>query len=398
MSKIDRFMDATNDMLNEEQRKCEDARNEKELYSELKEEAMKKEKQARATVRELELAKLHAEKAKETYAASDETITDGSLEPKTVYVDDERHTTTKSSGVGRSIINLVVAAALLAGGAYGYKLYRESKTGDVKAVDEPTKTASDTVRTNPETKNNDMTYNYENNEVVVTSAPGEEIKTTETEEVVTQEAATEELTTENFETLVADYANKYSNEYSAVSTEDITKFAVVANMDLLAEENPELIKEVAGETTKEEFLNDAAKLIGTTVMNNFNVWNATQSTENFVRVSDVIYGEQKDKMIKIEEYVDRIATAANAGDKDLVNQIVSEFILDMNSGDLSKLDDGVGFVAQVNIAMISDGIARNYLNQENFDMLQILKTSEKYVSNIFTVYDKCTGEVYTRTR
>ena len=113
-------------------------------------------------------------------------------------------------------------------------------------------------------------------------------------------------------------------------------------------------------------------------MHNFTVWNATHSTEGFIRVSDAIYGEQREQMKKIEEYTDRIAAAVNQGDKDLVNQIVSEFLTDLNSGSLSKLDDGVGFVAQVNIATIADGIARNYLNKENFDMFQILKTSEKY--------------------
>ena len=55
------------------------------------------------------------------------------------------------------------------------------------------------------------------------------------------------------------------------------------------------------------------------------------------------------------------------------------------------MDDGVGFASQVNIALIADIFAAGYLNQENFDMLQILKTSEKYVSNIFSVYEGCSS-------
>ena len=328
-------------------------------------------------------------------AYEDETehdLTDEEDSPVIYHTENVTNNTKKSGVIGGIAIG--AAAVLLLGGCW--QLIKQSKTGDVKPVPAPAPENTESIKDMSIDKKNEesIEYNYDENEVVVIAEPVDTVIA----EPIIEVQAEEELTTENFENMVATYANKYSNEYSVVSTEDITKFAVVANIDLLAEENPELIKEVAGEKTKEEFLNDGAKLIGATVMNNFNVWNATHSTEGFVKVSDVIYGEQKDKMIKIEEYVDRIAAAANAGDKDLVNQIVSEFIIDMNSGDLSKLDDGVGFVAQVNIAMISDGIARNYLNQENFDMLQILKTSEKYVSNIFTVYDKCTGEVYTRTR
>ena len=385
MNNIDRFVDATNEMLSEEQRKYEEATNEKALYSELKEEAIKKERKARATMKELELAKLHAEKAKGIHVTSENTKTDHPVETTVVYTEEETHTAKKSGNGIRGFVIGAAAILLLAG---GYKLIKESKTGDIRLTSASMTNTNDDANTNIETvntQNNEVTYNYENNEAVVNEDSSVEVQY-------------EKLTTENFENLVADYANKYSNEYSAVSTEDITKFAVVANIDLLAEENPELIAEIAGDKTREEFLNDGAKLIGATVMNNFNVWNATNSTENFIRVSDIVYGEQKELMLKIEEYVDRIAEAANQGDADLVNEIVSEFLTDMNSGELSKLDDGVGFAAQVYIALISDGIARNYLNQENFDMLQVLKTSEKYVSNIFTVYERCMGDAKTYTR
>jgi len=332
-----------------------------------------------------------------------------------VYGDADRHldddntnvyhteNTTNNTKKGNGVTGFVCGALAVVVLAGGWQLIKKSKTGDVKTVPTSVPEHTDTVIEEPVP--GEPAYDYNENEVVVTAEPEVTVAPVVTAEpVVTPEPVVEaattevELTTENFENLVADYANKYSNEYSAVSTEDITKFAVVGNIDLLAEENPELIREIAGNKTREEFLNDGAKLIGATVMNNFNVWNSTHSTENFVRVSDVIYGSQKNQMLKIEEYVDRIADAANADDKDLVNEIVSQFLVDMNSGDLSKLDDGVGFVAQVNIAMISDGIARNYLNKENFDMLQVLKTSEKYVSNIFTVYERCMGDVKTRTR
>lgn len=371
-----------------EEAKRNDALSEQEIAADMKAEAVKKEREAKAVIRELNVAKAHVEKARVLREEKVENDAEriNVVEKETVVVKEEKK---KSGGFVAGLVVGATALAILAGSV---KLYKESKTGDVK-IAASNVNINDSVKDEPEDLtiiNDEVKYNNEENVVIV-----EENKD---DYELTENVKYEELSNENFENLVANYANKYSEQYTSVSTEDITKFAVVANIDLLCEENPELVSEVAGVKTREEFLNDAAKLIGATVMNNFNVWNATNSTEDFIRVSDIVYGEQKQQMIKIEEYVDRIAEAANMNDADLVNEIVSEFLIDMNSGDLSKLDDGVGFVAQVNIAMISDGIARNYLNQQNFDMFQVLKTSEKYVSNIFTEYDRCLGSGKTHTR
>lgn len=391
MNNIDRFMDAANRMLDEEEQKKVVAANEKALYGELKEQAADREKAARATIREIELAKLHAEKAQGTYVSGETLNADGTVrtipQEEVVYVENE---TTRKSGSG--ITGFIAGAALVLLLAGGWKLYKDAKEGDIKLSSTSTRTVTETeTPESREVQPGDVTNNYENNEVVVI---------TETSSTEAETPVYEELTDDNFEYLVATYAGMYNDAYAKanVSTQDITEFVTIANVDLLAEENPALIAQVANGQTKEEMLNDAAKVIGASVMHNFTVWNATHSTEGFVRVSDAIYGEQREQMQKIEEYTDRIAAAVNQGDKDLVNQIVSEFLTDLNSGSLSKLDDGVGFVAQVNIATIADGIARNYLNKENFDMFQILKTSEKYVSNIFTVIDRCAEEDKTYSR
>lgn len=202
---------------------------------------------------------------------------------------------------------------------------------------------------------------------------------------------TSETINSDFETLVANYTNNNSSAYASVSTSDITKFIAITNIDKIVENNKELAKTLFNEPSTEEYLNDAGKVIASTVMYDFNVWNDTRSTEGFIKVSDAVMGDQRDKMIKIEEYTNRIAEAVNADDKNLVNDITYEFITDLTSGELSKLDDGVGFTSQVYIALISDGIAKDYLDQENFDMLQALKGKEAdvYVSNIFTEYNGC---------
>lgn len=218
---------------------------------------------------------------------------------------------------------------------------------------------------------------------------------TDIDSIATKE---EELSTENFEKLVAEFAKPYIENGINVTTEDITKFVSFVNIDKLAEENPELASELFGTQTREEYLNDAAKIIGMTYMYNHNIYEKEQSTENFIRISDAVYGPQKEKLQLVEEYVTKVA--ASQGNSEEVNKIVSDFLLNLSdpTRELSYLDDGVGFGMQVDIALILNSIGGNDLNQENRDWLQELTSSEKYVSNIFTVYERCTTDANTRTR
>ena len=206
------------------------------------------------------------------------------------------------------------------------------------------------------------------------------------------------MTTEVFEDLTASFAKNLSEKNILVSTEDIAKFVSIANIDVLAEDNKELIQVLLDDQMKEEYLNDAAKVIGAAVMYNLTVWNTTKSTADFIKVSDIVYGDQKNSALLVEKYQDKIAVAVNQNNTELVNSLNSELLTELNSGSLSKLDDGVGFALQVCIATISDGIAKDHLNKENFDMYQIVKTSEKYVSNIFTELDNCQSNNKTITR
>lgn len=285
-----------------------------------------------------------------------------------VETHDEQKEDKKNEKIAKIFISSV--AVILAALAIGYVVTRESKKGKVKFIsNKPTSSMSDNVVQDSNVK--ETTNIIENDNVINKN---------------------------NFENLVSNYVKNNSDKYSNISTGDILKFIALANIDELSENNAELSSQLFNSQSKEEYLNDAAKVIGSTVMYDFNVWNKTRSTEDFIKVSDSIIGSQKEQMIKIEDYVNRIADAVNADNAELVNSIVAEFLEDMNSGELSKLDDGVGFVSQIYIAVIADGIAKDYLNQENFDMLQILKGSEKYISNIFAVYDKCNSNGKTLGR
>lgn len=207
----------------------------------------------------------------------------------------------------------------------------------------------------------------------------------------------EELSVENFEKLVAEFAKPYVDNNVNVTTEDLTKFVSIVNIDKLVEENPEFAGELFGTQTKEEYLNDAAKIIGMTYTYNRNVFEAEQSTKNFLRISDAVYGSQKELLQEVESYVDKVAETRFDSEK--CNAVISELILKLGdpTNDLSYLDDGVGFGMQVCIELIRSYLAKDVINQQNFDMLSTLTSSEEYVSNIFTAYDKC-GSSYTKSR
>jgi len=385
MSRINEIIDKLDQMLAESDEQKKLAEEELEEAERLKLMAYEKALDAEEAKDAAIVAKEKMNEAKDAYdVASDKA----SSVTGTDYNEEKNKKSGKGKKIAIGVVSVFAAAALLAGGYVLGKsgvLSLPKKDNDDDKLDDDNKVVSDTLDTDVSKNDSVVNYDYENNEVIIDG----------------KNETYERLTNENFGNLVVDLTKIYIDKnVVSVSTEDILKFVSIANIDKLYEENKELAQELFGNQSKEEYLNDVAKVIGATVMYNNNVYMNTNSTEDFIKVSDSIIGSQKENMIKIEEHTNKIAEAVKKDDKDLVNALVSEFILDLNSGELSKLDDGVGFAAQVNIALISDVIAGNYLNQENFNMLQILKTGEKHVSNIFTVYEGCieVEEVKTLTR
>lgn len=382
MSRINEIIDKIDQMLAESDEQKKLAEEELEEAERLKLMAYEKTLDAEEAKDAAIVAKEKMNEAKDAYDVASDKV---SSVTGTDYNEENNQKDGKGKKIAIGVVSVFAAAALLVG---GYVLGKNNvfnlsnKDNDDDKSNDDNKEASDTL-INEDSKNDSLVkYDYDNNEVIIDD--NNEVE--------------EELTDENFGNLVVDFAKIYIDKnVDSVSSEDILKFVSIANIDKLSEENKELAQELFGNQSREEYLNDAAKVIGATVMYNYNVYMNTNSTEDFIKVSDSIIGSQKENMIKIEEHTNKIAEAVKKDDKDLVNALVSEFILDLNSGELSKLDDGVGFAAQVNIALISDVIARNYLNQENFNMLQILKTGEKHVSNIFTVYEGCVGDLNVKT-
>ena len=199
----------------------------------------------------------------------------------------------------------------------------------------------------------------------------------------------EGLSQNNFETLVAEFAQPFVSNGLNISTEDLTKFVSIVNIDKLVEENPKFAAELFSIQTKEEYLNDAAKVIGATYSHNYMTFDKEVKTDNFIRISDAVYGEQKEKVLIIEQYVDSIAKSRDSAEE--VNRLVAELLVRMHCEDLTYLDDGVGFGIQVYVELIRNYLAKDVLTKENYDMLSTMTDSQEYVSNIFTEYDRCLG-------
>lgn len=197
----------------------------------------------------------------------------------------------------------------------------------------------------------------------------------------------ETLTTEEFETLAANFIKTLQDKNLNVTTEDIMKFVSIVNIDRLVVENPELASELFQSYTKEQYVQDAANIIGRTCAYNAKVFNDEKSTENFIRISDSLYGEQKQQLQIIESYVDRIASVYY--DAEQVNGIVSELSARLIAGDLQNLDYGVQFGMQVSIELIRSYMAKDALTDANRDVLT--EVTRLDVTEIMNMYDNVNG-------
>lgn len=276
----------------------------------------------------------------------------------------------KGSGVKGFIAGVLAATVTLVGGHFVAKGISASIEDDRESIT---------------TTNNDKDKDVDNEINNVTTTTDNSISS-DIENIIIED---EELSVENFTALVADFARPYVDNMVAATTEDLTKFVSIVNIDKLVEENSEFASELFATQTKEEYLGDAAKVIGITYTYNRNVFEKEGSTENFIRISESVYGPQKEKLQIVEGYVDKIALAKN--DATETNRLVTELLTKLGdpTSELSYLDDGVGFGMQVSIELIRSYLAKDVLNKENKDMLTVLTSSEEYVSNIFTTYDKC---------
>ena len=224
--------------------------------------------------------------------------------------------------------------------------------------------------------------------------PTTSMTTTEpTEPEKTQE---EPMTVEKLEEIATTFTKYLQDHNINVNTEDVLKLTVIANLDRMLEECPEVVKEIMGTQTKEEFLGDAFKVIGTIMNHNFQVYETEGKTDNFIRMSQVVYGQVNAEHLQlIESYMDQIALAKNDPEKQ--NQLAEELITQLYSvsGKLENIEDGIGLMSVVAINDIANHVSfvngTCQLNDQVRGTLLNYITGELYISNIFAGLEGCYG-------
>ena len=385
--------------LEQEEAKRNDALIEKEIADDMKSEAIKKEKQSKAVIRELNMAKSHAEKAQilmedKTEETGVEVEDETPIDEETIRVKEEKK---KSGGFVTGLFVGATALAILAGSV---KLYKESKTGDVRTT-ASTIGMNDSVNDEPENNNQveetGYSYNYGNNVVVVD----------DTEYVP--------LTTEAFENLTTETINTLRGYGLTVSDEDIVKYVMIRNIDKLRQDNNELISQIVGDQDPTEVFADADNVIDAIMTYNLLYFDANHNTDGFISSSVGIFDEtQKARALEIERRVFEIGTYYQ--DEEKYNELTYALLRDMidPSNEISELEDGVSYgVEWINMYMVRSTFGTNRyikLNDTNADMIKYYVSfagdGEEYemnalvngnVRNINGLLEECTkGKILTR--
>ena len=117
------------------------------------------------------------------------------------------------------------------------------------------------------------------------------------------------------------------------------------------------------------------------------VFNSENSTENFIKISESLTGEQKEQLQIIESYVEQIAAVKD--DETKVNALVNELVTRLMTGDLQNLDYGVQFAMQSSIELIRSYIAKDVLTEANLSLLT--EITRLNVTEIMYMYDSVNG-------
>ena len=394
MNDADRFYEELERLHRQEQEKHEEAMAEKAIADDMKEAALKKEKAARAAMRELDAARLHFGKAYALNHESDEEpeVAEENADTETVIVKEEK----KKNGnfiTGLGITSL--AAALL---VTGFVLNRTSKTGDVRMATS-TIGVSDTVKDEPEDTTRDVNYSYNYDSNVVTVSDPEYV----------------ELTTEAFERLTTETITTLRGYGLTVSDEDIVKYVMIRNIDKLRQDNNGLISEIVGDQDPVEVFADADNVIDAIMTYNLLYFDANHNTDGFISSSVGVFDEtQKARVLEIEGRVFEIG--ANYQDEEKYNELTYSLLRDMidPSKEISELEDGVSYgVMWINMYMVRSTFGTNRyikLNDTNADMIKYYVSfagdGEDYemnalvngnVRNINALLEECTkGKTLTR--
>ncbi len=217
----------------------------------------------------------------------------------------------------------------------------------------------------------------------------------------------EPLTTERFNKLVKEIKESFEKINLAVKDEDVRKFAMILNIDTLAEDNKELISEIIGEQDPTEVFADADKVIDTIMTYHYEYYYSDDDAiikafeagvaykhdiDGFVKLSDFIYDkDQKEIVLEIEKRIAEINDSVRDNEK--MNELVYKLLKDMigATSKLSLLEDGTNYAVEWLYIELIRGMfgmdlnGHTTLNPTNDDLVKYyvsyVDDEQKYVDN-----------------
>ena len=369
-----------------------------------KEEIARQQKAVRASLKELEAAKRHVEKAqavvdgdvvvttttarpkKETVhvvveekPAAEETVIVEKAEP-VVYETEKQRKDNTSVGFLTGFATCGIVAMLVAG---AWVLNRDSIVGEVRGVIPTPNTDEDAITEDVnevERADHGMTYDYDNNVVVITNMPysydfngTNDAETTEMGQKVLDaqiadipvEAPYVALTTERFEALATDTVVALQQKGLQVSSEDVIKYVMIRNLDKLRQDNNELIGKIVGDQNIFEFITDACTVMD--AMRNYNLatFDATRSTDGFISATIGVFDETQ--LARATELERRIYEIAEVYQNDeAYNEKSYVLMRDMLNplNPVSQLEDGISYGMElVDMYMVRTRFGQDKNNQ-----------------------------------
>lgn len=339
------------------------------------EDADKEIAQTEETKEKLNAAK---EKQKEADEAREEALAAGGYKTTS---NNNNNGKKKGKGLVKGIIIGATAVSLIVG---GYHIVKHSKTGKLKWFNKNSKNPSSNVEITNPTDNNEIIYDSENNKVTIS----------------TDAVNNETINQEKLEIMVTKFTKYLSDKQINVDTEDVLKFVVITNLDNLKEDCPELVKEIMGTQSQEEFLGDAFNVIGAAMNYNFKTYETEGKTDNFIRFSEVVHDEAgKQHLLIIEKYMDEIAKAKDNSEEQ--DRLVSELIdtIYNPSKELENIEEGIGLASMLAINDIAnhvtfvDGVCQ--ISEKNRGILINHTSAELYIPGIFANLEECQQEELT---
>ena len=168
----------------------------------------------------------------------------------------------------------------------------------------------------------------------------------------------------------------------------------------MKEDCPELVKEIMGTQSKEEFLGDAFNVISAAMNYNFKTYDNEGKTDNFIRFSEVVYDETgRNHLLMIEEYVDKVAMAKDNPEEQ--DRLVAEFIdiLYNPTKELENIEEGIGLASMLAINDMANHVtfvdATCQISDKNRGVLIKHTNAELYIPSIFANLEECQKEDLT---